>query len=157
APDGTIYVAALQYLYRSTDHGAHWTSLTLPPESGITEYKTDSSISVDPGGRLYYVFDYPYARTPAGGPRDDRGTTWPCDPAALPGGTDRMWITAPTKTEAFFATNEGTYQPVFSSTTDRGATWQPSQIGNSGLNAYTGRPIAGSTGDVLQPVNVGSG
>ena len=76
APDGTIYVSALQYMYRSTDHGAHWTALTLPPESGVTEYKTDSSISVDPGGRLYYVFDYPYAGTTAVCTSDDRGTTW---------------------------------------------------------------------------------
>src|SRR4051794_3873419 len=61
APDGPVYVAALQYLYRSTDKGAHWKALPLPVNSGVTEYKSDSSIAVDPGGRLYYTFDYPYA------------------------------------------------------------------------------------------------
>ncbi|MCA1824965.1 MAG: hypothetical protein LC640_12040, partial [Frankia sp.] len=61
APDGTVYVAALQFLYRSTDHGKTWAQLELPVFSGVTEYKTDSSIAVDPGGQLYYTFDYPYA------------------------------------------------------------------------------------------------
>ena len=153
APHGTVYVSALQYLYRSTDHGAHWTALTLPPESGITEYKTDSSISVDPGGRLYYVFDYPYAGTTAVCTSDDRGSTWSCDPAALPGGTDRMWINAPTKSEAFFTTNEATEQPIFAHSSDRGATWQVGEYAGSGTNAYTGAPIAGAKGNVLTPVN----
>jgi hypothetical protein len=156
APDGTIYISALQYMYRSTDHGAHWTSLALPPESGVTEYKTDSSISVDPGGRLYYVFDYPYAGTTAVCTSDDRGSTWSCNPAALPGGTDRMWINAPTKSEAFFTTNEGTEQPIFAHSSDRGATWQIGEFAGSGTNAYTGAPVAGSAGSVLTPVNDGN-
>ena len=153
APDGTVYISALQYVYRSTDHGVHWTALTLPPESGVTEYKTDSSISVDPGGRLYYVFDYPYAGTTAVCTSDDRGSTWSCDPTALPGGTDRMWISAPTKTEAFFTSNEGTYQPIFAHSSDRGASWQLGEMAGSGTNAYTGAPIAGLSGTVLTPVN----
>src|SRR3982750_3197145 len=59
APDGTVYVSALQYIYRSTAHGKHWKAVPLPINSGVTEYKTDSSIAVGPGGRLYYAFDYP--------------------------------------------------------------------------------------------------
>jgi len=157
APDGTVYIAALQYLYRSTDHGAHWTALSLPPESGITEYKTDASISVDPGGRLYYTFDYPYAGTTAVCTTDDRGANWSCDPAALPGGTDRMWISAPTASEAFFTSNEGAYQPVFAHTANRGATWSVGEFGGSGTNPYTGPPIAGPQGEVVQPVDEGSG
>ena len=153
APDGTIYISALQYMYRSTDHGSHWTALTLPPESGYTEYKTDSSISVDPGGRLYYVFDYPYAGTTAVCTSDDRGNSWACNPAALPGGTDRMWISAPTKSEAFFTSNEGAEQPIFAHSSDRGTTWQIGEMAGTGTNAYTGQPIAGATGPVLSPVN----
>jgi hypothetical protein len=156
APDGTVYVSALQYIYRSTDKGAHWTSVPLPVNSGVTEYKSDSSIAVDPGGRLYYTFDYPYAGITAVCTSDDRGDTWHCDNATIPGGTDRMWISAPTKTEAFLTTNEGLYQPVFASTSDRGATWQVRGTGNSGANPYTGVPVARATGPVIQPVNVGS-
>jgi hypothetical protein len=156
APDGTVYVAALQYIYRSTDKGAHWKSVPLPVNSGVTEYKSDSSIAVDPGGRLYYTFDYPYAGITAVCTSDDRGDSWHCDNATIPGGTDRMWISAPTKTEAFLTTNEGLYQPVFASTSDRGATWQVRGTGNSGANPYTGVPVARATGPVIQPVNVGS-
>ncbi len=156
APDGTLYVAALQYLYRSQDKGAHWQPIRLPPESGLTEYKTDSSISVDPGGRLYYAFDYPYAGTTAVCTSDDRGESWACDPATIPGGTDRMWVTAANRTEAFVVTNEALYQPILAHTADRGKTWTPQQVGGSGVNAYTGRPVALASGPVFQPVNAGS-
>src|SRR5881398_738766 len=79
APDGTVYISALQYIYRSTDHGKSWKSVPLPINSGVTEYKTDSSIAVDPGGRFYYAFDYPYAGITALCSSDDRGDSWACD------------------------------------------------------------------------------
>src|SRR5436190_24081904 len=54
APDGTLYISALQYLYRSTDGGATWTNLPGPPESQVT-LASDSSLSVDPGNRVYFT------------------------------------------------------------------------------------------------------
>jgi hypothetical protein len=156
APDGTLYISALQFLYRSTDHGAHWSVVPLPPESGVTEYKTDSDIAVDPSGRLYYTFDYPYAGTTAVCTSTDRAESWHCAPTAFPGSTDRMWVTAPTRTEGLFVTNAGAYLPVLSRSTDSGASWTAGEQGASGIgNAFTGRPVALPSGQVFQPVNEG--
>src|SRR5437879_5532037 len=94
APDGTLYISALQHFYRSTDGGATWTNLAGPPEAQVN-LNTDSSISVDPGNRVYFTFDYPYAGTTAVCTSDDKGDTWLCNPAVVPGGTDRMWVVAP--------------------------------------------------------------
>src|SRR5207244_7241090 len=33
APDGTLYISALQHIYRSTDGGATWTNLPRPIET----------------------------------------------------------------------------------------------------------------------------
>lgn len=156
SPDGTVFISALQYVYRSTDGGRSFAAVTLPPETANLTYKTDSDIAVDPGGRLYYVFDYPYAGTTAVCTSDDRAETWSCDPATVPGGTDRMWISAPSTSESFLTTNEGLYQPVFAHSADRGKSYTVDQTGSTGANPYTGRPIAAKTGPVLQPVDVGS-
>jgi hypothetical protein len=86
---------------------------------------SDSSISVDPGNRLYFTFDYPYAGTTAVCTSDDRGITWNCNPAVVPGGTDRMWTLAPTLTDDYEVTNEGLYETAFLHSTDRGSTWTP--------------------------------
>ena len=95
APDGTLYISALQHLYLSIDGGASWADVIGPPEAQVN-LNTDSSISVDPGNRLYFTFDYPYAGSTAVCTTDDRGVTWLCNPAVVPGGTDRMWVIAPT-------------------------------------------------------------
>ena len=83
APDGTLYISALQHIYSSTDSGATWTELLGPIYASSINLNSDSSISVDPGGRLYFTFDYPYART-------DRSITWNCNPAVVPGGNLHM-------------------------------------------------------------------
>src|SRR6202008_283303 len=57
APDGTLYISALQHFYRSTDGGATWTNLAGPIEAQVN-LNTDSSISVDPSNRVYFTFDY---------------------------------------------------------------------------------------------------
>ena len=94
APDGTLYISALQHFYRSTDGGVTWTNLAGPIEAQVN-LNTDSSISVDPNNRVYFTFDYPYAGTTAVCTSDDKGDTWSCDPTVVPGGTDRMWVVAP--------------------------------------------------------------
>src|SRR5438105_8674066 len=138
APDGTLYISALQHIYSSTDSGTTWTELLGPIYSSSINLNSDSSISVDPGGRLYFTCDYAYAGTTAVCTSDDRGITWNCNPAVVPGGTDRMWTLAPTVTDDYETTNEGLYETAFLHSTDRGSTWTPTAIGAGLLEPQTG-------------------
>lgn len=138
APDGTLYISALQHLYRSIDKGATWKELPGPIYSSTLNLNSDSSISVDPGNRLYFTFDYPYAGTTAVCVSDDRGDTWTCNPAVVPGGTDRMWVFAPSKTAAYEVTNEGLYETTFMASSDRGISWTPRAVGSGLLEPQTG-------------------
>ncbi|HWY51637.1 MAG TPA: sialidase family protein [Chthoniobacterales bacterium] len=151
APDGTLYISALQHIYSSTNAGATWTELLGPIYASSINLNSDSSISVDPGNRLYFTFDYPYAGTTAVCTSDDRGITWNCNPAVVPGGTDRMWTLAPTMMDDYEVTNEGLYETAFLHSTDRGSTWTPTAIGAGLLEPQTGPllQVAGSS-DVLQ-------
>jgi hypothetical protein len=155
APDGTLYISALQHLYSSIDSGATWTELLGPIYASSINLNSDSSISIDPGNRLYFTFDYPYAGTTAVCTSDDRGVTWNCNPAVVPGGTDRMWTLAPTMTDDYEVTNEGLYETAFLHSTDRGSTWTPTSIGAGLLEPQTGPllQIPGSN-DVLQVAKV---
>src|SRR3954451_8605287 len=56
APDGTLYISALQHIYRSPDSGATWTELLGPIDASSLNLNSDSSMSVDPGNRLYFAF-----------------------------------------------------------------------------------------------------
>lgn len=138
APDGTLYISALQHIYRSTNSGASWTELPGPIFASQLNLNSDSSIAVDPGNRLYFTFDYPYAGTTAVCTSDDKGDTWSCNPAVVPGGTDRMWVLAPSNTAAYEVTNEGLYETAFLTSTDRGATWVPRAVGTGILEPQTG-------------------
>src|SRR5438132_70298 len=138
APDGTLYISALQHFYRSTDGGATWTNPPGPPESQVN-LNTDSSLSVDPNNRVYFTFDYPYAGTTAVCTSDDKGDTWACDPAttgaslsdvrptalglgtALPGGSlslDRALYICSEEPNAASGR-----QVVVARSTDEGMTW----------------------------------
>jgi hypothetical protein len=138
APDGTLYISALQHMYVSTNGGASWTPIVGPPESEQINLNSDSSISVDPGNRLYFTFDYPYAGTTAVCTTDDRGVNWFCNPGVVPGGTDRMWVVAPTTSAAYEVTNQGLYETAFLMSTDRGTTWLPEKIGDGVLQPQSG-------------------
>jgi septal ring-binding cell division protein DamX len=138
APDGTLYISALQHIYRSTNSGASWTELPGPIFASQLNLNSDSSMAVDPGGRLYFTFDYPYAGTTAVCTSDDKGETWACDPAVVPGGTDRMWVLAPRNDAAYEVTNEGLYETAFLTSTDRGATWTPRAVATGILEPQTG-------------------
>jgi hypothetical protein len=153
APDGTLYLAALANVYRSLDGGATW-ALAPIPAIAQTVLASDSSISVAPNGTLYYTFDYPYAGNTAVCTSADRGNTWSCNPAVAPGGTDRMWITAPSNDAAYETTNEGLYQTAFLTSTDGGTIWTVNQLADEELEPSDG-PLLEVTGSnvVLQVVD----
>lgn len=155
ASDGTLYISALQHLYRSADQGATWMELAGPIYASSLNLNSDSSISVDPNNRLYFTFDYPYAGTTAVCTSDDRGDSWNCNPAVVPGGTDRMWVLAPTPDSAFEVTNQGLYETAFLQSVDGGSTWLPKSLGAGLLEPQTGPLLQlGGSSDVLQIVKI---
>jgi hypothetical protein len=121
APDGTIYVAALQYLYVSTDAGATFKPVDF--KQNLPIYASDSALSVAPDGHVYVAFDWPYAGQTAVCDSKDKGATWHCAPIVVPGATDRMWIVAPTEKDAYLVTGEQLDRPTFAVTHDAGQTW----------------------------------
>ena len=147
ASDGTMYISALEYLYVSKDGGHTWfkspgTLMNNPAnqKQGVNS-NTDSSIDIDAKGRLYFTFDYPYAGTTAVCTSDDAAQHFACDLAALPGGTDRMWVTSPPTGPAFLTSNEALYHTIFFTSADRGASWTPAKSTDSLLNPNDGPPV----------------
>ena len=155
APDGTLYISALQHIYRSTDSGATWTKLAGPIYASTLNLASDSSMSVDPGNRLYFTFDYPYAGTTAVCTTDDKGDTWSCNPGVVPGGTDRMWVLAPTITSAYEVTNQGLYETAFLVSNDRGQTFTPKAVASGLLEPQSGPLLQPRCSNkALQPIKV---
>ena len=153
APDGTLYISALQHLYVSTDHGATWQASPGTVYSGQLNVASDSSIQVDEKGRLYYTFDYPYAGNTAVCTSTDKAQTFSCNPAVLPGGTDRMWVAVKDSTTSYVVTNEGLYQTVFGESTDSGATYLPKQTAGTLIDPTDGPLLVSPrTGKVVQPI-----
>lgn len=122
-PEGTIYVAALQHLYISKDHGATFKEAEFRAPVAVPIYASDSALAVAPDGRVYISFDWPYAGSTSVCTSGDQGSTWSCDFAAVPGVTDRMWMVAPTAKDAYVITGEQLDRPTFAVTHDAGATW----------------------------------
>lgn len=154
APDGTLYVSALQHLYVSRDGGKHWTQSAGSPYSTSLNTNTDSSIQIDSKGRLYQTFDWPYAGATAVCTSTDHATTMSCNPAVIPGGTDRMWIAVKDPTTSYLVTNEGLYQTIFAVSTDGGSTYVPRQTTAATLADPNDGPllISPKTGKVVQPI-----
>jgi hypothetical protein len=154
APDGTLYVSALQHLYVSRDGGKHWKESAGSPYSTKLNTNTDSSIQVDSKGRLYQTFDWPYAGATAVCTSDDRATSMQCNPAVVPGGTDRMWVAVKDSTTSYLVTNEGLYETLFAVSTDRGATYVPRQTiaATAGDTADGPLLVSPRTGKVVQPI-----
>lgn len=122
AHDGTVYVAPISYLYRSTDGGRNFTDVTPPLMEGCC---SDTSLSEGPDGALWWTA-MKSNPGPTGACRSlDRGDTWTCNDLAIPGVTDRMWIVGTGPDEAYLQTNQGMFQNQWSRTTDGGATYVP--------------------------------
>src|SRR5438552_19004069 len=83
APDGTLYISALQHVYSSTDSGGTWSELLGPIYASSIILNSDSSISVDPRNTLFVTCEYPYAGTTAVCRSDDRGIACTCIPAVV--------------------------------------------------------------------------
>ncbi|MEA3201187.1 MAG: hypothetical protein QOE90_2615 [Thermoplasmata archaeon] len=121
APDGTVYIAALQHVYVSTDNGT--TFKEVPAFGGLPIYASDSALAVAPDGRAYVAFDWPYAGETAVCDSADKGASWHCSPIVVPGATDRMWLVAPTAKDAYLVTGEQLDRPTFAATHDAGQSW----------------------------------
>jgi hypothetical protein len=121
-PDGTVYVAALQYLYVSHDNGTTFQRVDAAT-GGLPIYASDSALSVAPGGRVYIAFDWPYAGESAVCNSGDAGRTWKCSPIVVPGATDRMWILAPNDKDAYLITGQTLDRPTFAVSHDTGSSW----------------------------------
>ena len=153
APDGTLYVSALQHLYVSRDGGKHWTESAGSPYSTTLNQNSDSSIQIDAKGRLYMTFDWPYAGATAVCTSDDHAKTMNCNPSVVPGGTDRMWIAVKDQSTSYLVTNEGLYQTVFAVSTDGGATYVPRQTVSTVADPTDGPLLVSpKTGAVVQPI-----
>ncbi|MHB8586927.1 MAG: beta propeller repeat protein [Thermoplasmatota archaeon] len=122
APDGTIFIAALNHVYVSKDKGASFHEVNFNGQIPI--YASDSALSISPSGTAYVVFDWPYAGETAVCQSADDGATWTCDPVVVPGATDRMWIVAPTKQDVYVITGETLDRPTFVVSHDAGKTWK---------------------------------
>jgi hypothetical protein len=153
-PGGALYISALQYLYASTDGGARWRQVS--PVLSKAVFASDSSITIDPRGRLYFAINYPYAGVDAVCNSTDRAASFSCNPAAFPGGNDRQWIYAPGAANVYLTTNEGLEQTVLLVSHDHGRTFTPVETASQ-MNPDRGEMLIrrGST-ELLQPVDTGS-
>ena len=153
APDGSVYVAALQGFFRSDNNGASWTAINTPLNPAILA--SDSSIAIDPSGHVYLTFDYPYAGSTASCTSTDKGASWLCNPAFMPGGTDRMWNVAPAANEYYVTTNQGLYQTVMGYSNNGGLAFTSYRAANEVLESYTGTLVKMSSGNLLQASDQG--
>lgn len=153
SPDGTLYVSALQHLYVSHDDGRTWAPSPGTPYNTTLNVASDSSISIDPTGKLYFTFDYPYAGTTAVCTSTDKAATFACDQAATFGGTDRMWVLAGAPGTSYEVTNEALYQTIFLKSTDGGVTYTPVGTAAASAASPTDGPLLqhpGTSAQVLQ-------
>lgn len=122
ALDGTVYVSAINDVYRSDDGGATWELAHADLDGG-----GDGDLVIDPNGSLHWLGLFgdagpiPYVRS------SDRGDSW-TDPLDLSNetGSDREWMDGRTDEPTLYAawrdTDEGGII-AFRSSFDGGVTW----------------------------------
>ncbi|HUR68183.1 MAG TPA: sialidase family protein [Candidatus Thermoplasmatota archaeon] len=122
APDGTLYVAAVNDIYRSDDAGATWVEAKLDLDGG-----GDGDIAVGPDGRVHWLGLFakdapiPYYAS------DDKGDSW-TKPVDLSNktGSDREWIDARQDSPWVYTAwrdSDDDGIVAFRSSADGGATW----------------------------------
>lgn len=157
--DGTVLVSATNPLYVSVDGGASF--YDAMNEDVSLSSSSDSSVAMDPAGRIYYAVDWPGPGSTEVCSSDDHGHRWSCNPFAMAGVTDRMWIAAPDASVTYLVTNVGAYQTTLLASADGGVTWSTVATGFKVLDPATG-PLAfqrspGAPALPVQPYNhVGS-
>jgi photosystem II stability/assembly factor-like uncharacterized protein len=128
--DGVLYCTlndnnAKLSVYRSTDNGATWTSLTTPFYGGY-------AIGVNASGHLFVSSDQTYRST-------DQGATWKALPVGFPNVTN---FTENSKKELFVTSGGFAYQTLYRSS-DFGNNWLPMNTGVVGI------PNVGFYGDTI--------
>jgi hypothetical protein len=139
APDGTLFAAAEQNLYRSTNAGVTWAHLAGP---GILSslVATDSAITVDPAGRVYLTFNYISGASTALCTSDDAGSTWRCDAALVTGGTAQPWVAA-RSAAAYLEATPSAGEAAFLASDTGGASWL--------ATPFSGTPLSGAAGPLM--------
>ncbi|MEJ2146309.1 MAG: hypothetical protein P8020_14350 [Acidobacteriota bacterium] len=113
APDGTLYVAGEERLFKSPDHGVNWFS-TLPTVEGIDQDK----LVIDPQdeNRMYVLVGRSVSRS------EDAGRSWQDLPAIVPDGIVDDLEVDPHDGRILYAAVAGT--GLYESN-DRGESWHP--------------------------------
>jgi hypothetical protein len=120
---GTLYYAPTSRLYRSVDGGATWQDLAMP--TALPTLASDTSVSIAPDDSVWFSRTWGYVGGTLACTSTNRGDTWTCDNAAIPGATDRMWIVGLDRATGYVQTNQGLYHHVWAHTTTGSLKYAP--------------------------------
>ncbi|MBI2078254.1 MAG: hypothetical protein HYT80_07800, partial [Euryarchaeota archaeon] len=120
---GVIYYAPTSALYKSTDGGRSFGF--VPITTAAPTLGSDTSVSLGPDDSVWFSRYWGYAGGTLACTSTNKGESWTCDNAALPGATDRMWVVGLSATEGYVQTNEGLYHHVWAKTTTGSTKYAP--------------------------------
>lgn len=149
APDGTIYYAPVNQLYRSTDGGLSFQDVSPGIVEALPVLGGDTAVQVAPDGSVWYSRYWGYAGGTIGCTSTTRGDTWTCDNAAIPGVTDRMWIAGKDATTGFVQTNEGLYHHIWAKTLTGSLKYAPHATSTALLAVRNGNMVYDATRDAF--------
>jgi len=154
---GTIFASGMGGVYRSSDGGDSWSTLS----TGLPADTSAAGIAISPGAPSWIYAPVGITTTPVGGVvvSRDGGETWALETNGLSAGPLRCAAVDPRDRETAYvgSVDAGVFRSV-----DGGRSWQPFSAGLSSLTVYSlavdagGRVYAG-TGDgvfAIDPVSV---
>ncbi len=157
AEDGTIYYAPTSTLWRSKDGGKTWENVSPVIPEALPTLGSDTSLSIAPDGSVWWSRYWGYADTTIGCTSTDRGDSWTCDNAAIPGITDRMWIVGLDENVGYLQTNEGLYHHVWARTDTGSQKYVPHASTTTLLAVRNGNMVYDEKNDAVWQVEwVGS-